>query len=138
MPPLVGAELILTPVQLYRYLLRCCKQLPTTAMQQHYRHAIRQVRSCTDLKYIHVNHGHCIIYHFYLNKYLLNHKQETKLLMLYCQVTVSELPLKVRRVKDVRQSQLQNSLQHFEFCTMSQICQVLCIHDLILPEDMHV
>ncbi|XP_067449968.1 LYR motif-containing protein 9 isoform X2 [Thunnus thynnus] len=42
MPPLVGAELILTPVQLYRYLLRCCKQLPTGAMQQHYRHAIRQ------------------------------------------------------------------------------------------------
>lgn len=45
MPPLVGAELIQTPVQLYRYLLRCCRQLPTTAMQQHYRHAIRQVSS---------------------------------------------------------------------------------------------
>uniref|UniRef100_A0A7N8XHX3 LYR motif-containing protein 9 n=1 Tax=Mastacembelus armatus TaxID=205130 RepID=A0A7N8XHX3_9TELE len=42
MPPLVGAELIQTPVQLYRYLLRCCRLLPTTAMQQHYRHAIRQ------------------------------------------------------------------------------------------------
>ncbi|XP_018556966.1 LYR motif-containing protein 9 isoform X1 [Lates calcarifer] len=42
MPPLVGAELIQTPVQLYRYLLRCCRQLPTTTMQQHYRHAIRQ------------------------------------------------------------------------------------------------
>nr|XP_046245273.1 LYR motif-containing protein 9 [Scatophagus argus] len=42
MPPLAGAELIQTPVQLYRHLLRCCRQLPTTAMQQHYRHAIRQ------------------------------------------------------------------------------------------------
>ncbi|KAM4567169.1 LYR motif-containing protein 9 [Odontesthes bonariensis] len=42
MPPLVGAELIQTPVQLYRYLLRCCRQLPSPAMQQHYRHAIRQ------------------------------------------------------------------------------------------------
>ncbi|KAM4590438.1 LYR motif-containing protein 9 [Fundulus diaphanus] len=42
MPPLVGVELIQTPVQLYRYLLRCCRQLPSTAMQQHYRHAIRQ------------------------------------------------------------------------------------------------
>lgn len=40
MLPLVGAEL--TPVQLYRLLLRCCRQLPTAAMQQHYRHAIRQ------------------------------------------------------------------------------------------------
>ncbi|XP_036931135.1 LYR motif-containing protein 9 isoform X1 [Acanthopagrus latus] len=42
MPPLVAVELIQTPVQLYRYLLRCCRQLPTTAMQQHYRHAIKQ------------------------------------------------------------------------------------------------
>uniref|UniRef100_A0A3B4WWG7 LYR motif-containing protein 9 n=1 Tax=Seriola lalandi dorsalis TaxID=1841481 RepID=A0A3B4WWG7_SERLL len=42
MPPLAGAELIQTPVQLYRHLLRCCRQLPSTAMQQHYRHAIRQ------------------------------------------------------------------------------------------------
>nr|XP_033486649.1 LYR motif-containing protein 9 isoform X1 [Epinephelus lanceolatus] len=40
MLPLVGAEL--TPVQLYRHLLRCCRKLPTPAMQQHYRHAIRQ------------------------------------------------------------------------------------------------
>lgn len=45
MPPLAGAELVHTPLQLYRYLLRCCRQLPSTAMQQHYRHAIRQVRS---------------------------------------------------------------------------------------------
>ena len=45
MPPLVAVELIQTPVQLYRYLLRCCRQLPTTAMQQHYQHAIKQVRS---------------------------------------------------------------------------------------------
>ncbi|XP_059186588.1 LYR motif-containing protein 9 [Centropristis striata] len=37
---LVGAEM--TPVQLYRHLLRCCRQLPSPAMQQHYRHAIRQ------------------------------------------------------------------------------------------------
>uniref|UniRef100_A0A3Q3XLU1 LYR motif-containing protein 9 n=1 Tax=Mola mola TaxID=94237 RepID=A0A3Q3XLU1_MOLML len=43
MLPLVGVELVQTPVQLYRYLLRCCRQLPTAAMQQHYRHAIRQV-----------------------------------------------------------------------------------------------
>lgn len=42
MLPLVGAEL--KPVQLYRHLLRCCRQLPTEAMQKHYRHAIRQVR----------------------------------------------------------------------------------------------
>ncbi|KAJ7990645.1 hypothetical protein DPEC_G00302540 [Dallia pectoralis] len=42
MPPLPGAELVRNPVQLYRYLLRCCKQLPTQAMQQHYQHAIRQ------------------------------------------------------------------------------------------------
>ncbi|XP_029027434.1 LYR motif-containing protein 9 isoform X2 [Betta splendens] len=42
MSPLVGAYLIQTPVQLYRYLLRCCRRLPTAAMQHHYRHAIRQ------------------------------------------------------------------------------------------------
>ncbi|KAM9853138.1 LYR motif-containing protein 9 [Aulostomus maculatus] len=42
MAPLAGAEFIKTPVQLYRYLLRCCKLLPTAAMQKHYRHAIRQ------------------------------------------------------------------------------------------------
>uniref|UniRef100_A0AAV2J3T6 Complex 1 LYR protein domain-containing protein n=1 Tax=Knipowitschia caucasica TaxID=637954 RepID=A0AAV2J3T6_KNICA len=40
--PLVGAELVHTPPQLYRYLLRCCKLLPSAAMQQHYKHAIRQ------------------------------------------------------------------------------------------------
>uniref|UniRef100_A0A8C6SCZ2 LYR motif-containing protein 9 n=1 Tax=Neogobius melanostomus TaxID=47308 RepID=A0A8C6SCZ2_9GOBI len=40
--PLAGAELVQTPVQLYRYLLRCCRQLPSAAMQQHYKHAIRQ------------------------------------------------------------------------------------------------
>lgn len=43
MPPLPGAELVHKPVQLYRYLLRCCKLLPSTAMQQHYKHAVRQV-----------------------------------------------------------------------------------------------
>ncbi|CAL8336648.1 unnamed protein product [Boreogadus saida] len=42
MPPLAGSELVKTPVHLYRYLLRCCKQLPSPGMQQHYRHAIRQ------------------------------------------------------------------------------------------------
>ncbi|XP_035478756.1 LYR motif-containing protein 9 [Scophthalmus maximus] len=42
MPPSGGVVLIQTPVQLYRYLLRCCRQLPTTATQQHYKHAIRQ------------------------------------------------------------------------------------------------
>ena len=35
--------MVQTPIQLYRYLLRCCKLLPNPAMQQHYRHAIRQV-----------------------------------------------------------------------------------------------
>ncbi|KAK5869047.1 hypothetical protein PBY51_010010 [Eleginops maclovinus] len=40
MLPLIGAEL--TPLQLYRHLLRCCRQLPTVAMQNHYRHSIRQ------------------------------------------------------------------------------------------------
>ena len=35
--------MVQTPIQLYRYLLRCCKLLPNRAMQQHYRHAIRQV-----------------------------------------------------------------------------------------------
>ncbi|GCC24589.1 hypothetical protein chiPu_0002991 [Chiloscyllium punctatum] len=43
MPPLPGAELVQTPVQLYRYLLRCCKQLPAKNIQQHYKHAVRQV-----------------------------------------------------------------------------------------------
>uniref|UniRef100_A0A3B5LAH8 LYR motif-containing protein 9 n=1 Tax=Xiphophorus couchianus TaxID=32473 RepID=A0A3B5LAH8_9TELE len=43
MAPLAGTELIHTPMQLYRHLLRCCRQLPSAAMQQHYRHAIRQV-----------------------------------------------------------------------------------------------
>ncbi|KAA0702111.1 LYR motif-containing protein 9 [Triplophysa tibetana] len=42
MSPLVGAELARTPTQLYRYLLRCCRLLPSTAMQTHYKHAIRQ------------------------------------------------------------------------------------------------
>ncbi|XP_067307808.1 LYR motif-containing protein 9 [Pseudorasbora parva] len=43
MPPAVaGADLVRTPVQLYRYLLRCCKLLPSAAMQKHYQHAIRQ------------------------------------------------------------------------------------------------
>lgn len=44
MSPLFGAELIQTPVHLYRYLLRCCRLLPTAAVQHHYRHAIRQVK----------------------------------------------------------------------------------------------
>ncbi|KAG7263767.1 hypothetical protein CRUP_008705 [Coryphaenoides rupestris] len=42
MAPLAGAALVKTPVHLYRYLLRCCRLLPTTGMQQHYRHAVRQ------------------------------------------------------------------------------------------------
>ncbi|XP_034557564.1 LYR motif-containing protein 9 [Notolabrus celidotus] len=42
MPPLICAELVQNPVQLYRYLLRCCKLLPSAAMQKHYRHTIRQ------------------------------------------------------------------------------------------------
>ncbi|XP_028320498.1 LYR motif-containing protein 9 [Gouania willdenowi] len=38
----IGSELVHTPVQLYRYLLRSCRKLPSASMQQHYRHAIRQ------------------------------------------------------------------------------------------------
>ncbi|XP_066552020.1 LYR motif-containing protein 9 [Amia ocellicauda] len=41
-PPLPAAELVRTPLRLYRYLLRCCRQLPSAAAQQHYRHAVRQ------------------------------------------------------------------------------------------------
>lgn len=43
MAPLPGAELVRTPLQLYRYLLRCCRQLPTKGVQEHYKHAVRQV-----------------------------------------------------------------------------------------------
>lgn len=43
MSPLPGAELVQRPLQLYRYLLRCCRQLPTKGIQEHYKHAIRQV-----------------------------------------------------------------------------------------------
>uniref|UniRef100_A0A8C3R2P9 LYR motif-containing protein 9 n=1 Tax=Cyanoderma ruficeps TaxID=181631 RepID=A0A8C3R2P9_9PASS len=42
MSPLPGAELVRSSVQLYRYLLRCCRRLPRGPVQQHYRHAIRQ------------------------------------------------------------------------------------------------
>ncbi|XP_006170478.1 LYR motif-containing protein 9 [Tupaia chinensis] len=42
MAPLPGAELVQTPRQLYRYLLRCCHQLPTRGTQEHYKHAVRQ------------------------------------------------------------------------------------------------
>lgn len=45
MAPLRGAELVQTPLQLYRYLLRCCRQLPTKGIQEHYKHAVRQVRA---------------------------------------------------------------------------------------------
>ncbi|XP_023595481.1 LYR motif-containing protein 9 [Trichechus manatus latirostris] len=44
MAPLPGAELVQRPLQLYRYLLRCCQQLPTKGIQEHYRHAIRQYK----------------------------------------------------------------------------------------------
>lgn len=58
------------------------------------------------------------MYMYYISFFILTSifliiTQETKLLMVYCQVTVSELPLKVRTSNDVRQSQLRNSLQHF-------------------------
>lgn len=43
MAPLPGAELVQTPLQLYRYLLRCCRQLPAKGIQDHYKHAVRQV-----------------------------------------------------------------------------------------------
>ncbi|XP_029468725.1 LYR motif-containing protein 9 [Rhinatrema bivittatum] len=42
MAPLPGATLVHSPLQLYRYLLRCCRLLPTESVQQHYKHAIRQ------------------------------------------------------------------------------------------------
>ncbi|XP_066454702.1 LYR motif-containing protein 9 isoform X2 [Eleutherodactylus coqui] len=42
MVPLPGAELVHKPLQLYRYLLRCCKQLPNENLQHHYKHAVRQ------------------------------------------------------------------------------------------------
>ncbi|KAF2973585.1 hypothetical protein EK904_003991 [Melospiza melodia maxima] len=42
MSPLPEAELVRSSVQLYRYLLRCCRRLPPGHIQQHYRHAIRQ------------------------------------------------------------------------------------------------
>ncbi|XP_039576790.1 LYR motif-containing protein 9 isoform X1 [Passer montanus] len=42
MPPLPGAELVRSSLQLYRYLLRCCRRLPAGPVRQHYRHAIRQ------------------------------------------------------------------------------------------------
>uniref|UniRef100_A0A8C5TKC4 LYR motif-containing protein 9 n=1 Tax=Malurus cyaneus samueli TaxID=2593467 RepID=A0A8C5TKC4_9PASS len=41
--PLPEAELVRSSLQLYRYLLRCCRHLPPGAVQEHYRHAIRQV-----------------------------------------------------------------------------------------------
>ncbi|XP_038014128.1 LYR motif-containing protein 9 isoform X1 [Motacilla alba alba] len=44
MAPLPEAELVRSSVQLYRYLLRCCRRLPAGPVRQHYRHAIRQVR----------------------------------------------------------------------------------------------
>ncbi|KAL2297504.1 hypothetical protein Nmel_016811 [Mimus melanotis] len=43
--PLPEAELVRSSLQLYRYLLRCCRRLPPGPVQQHYRHAIRQTNS---------------------------------------------------------------------------------------------
>ncbi|NXH09487.1 LYRM9 protein, partial [Bucco capensis] len=40
--PLPEAELVRSPLQLYRYLLRCCRQLPDESIRQHYSHAVRQ------------------------------------------------------------------------------------------------
>ncbi|XP_062363049.1 LYR motif-containing protein 9 [Cinclus cinclus] len=40
--PLPEAELVRSSLQLYRYLLRCCRRLPPGPVRQHYRHAIRQ------------------------------------------------------------------------------------------------
>uniref|UniRef100_A0A670Z4W2 LYR motif-containing protein 9 n=1 Tax=Pseudonaja textilis TaxID=8673 RepID=A0A670Z4W2_PSETE len=42
MAPLPGAELVKTPLQLYRYLLRCCRVLPEKNLQEHYKHTIQQ------------------------------------------------------------------------------------------------
>uniref|UniRef100_A0A8C7EU02 Complex 1 LYR protein domain-containing protein n=1 Tax=Neovison vison TaxID=452646 RepID=A0A8C7EU02_NEOVI len=53
MAPLPGAELVQRPLQLYRYLLRCCQQLPTKGIQEHYKHAVRQ----TFLKHSSLDNG---------------------------------------------------------------------------------
>ncbi|CAI9615928.1 unnamed protein product [Staurois parvus] len=42
MVPIAGAEMVHKPLQLYRYLLRCCKQLPNENLQHYYKHAVRQ------------------------------------------------------------------------------------------------
>ncbi|KAM4796416.1 LYR motif-containing protein 9 isoform 2-T3 [Rhinophrynus dorsalis] len=42
MAPLPGAEMVHKPLQLYRYLLRCCKKLPTENLQHYYKHAVQQ------------------------------------------------------------------------------------------------
>ncbi|MEE6468766.1 hypothetical protein FKM82_008372 [Ascaphus truei] len=42
MVPLPGVELVHKPLQLYRYLLRCCKQLPSKNLQQYYKHSVQQ------------------------------------------------------------------------------------------------
>ncbi|XP_027739668.1 LYR motif-containing protein 9 [Empidonax traillii] len=42
MVPLPQAELVRNAVQLYRYLLRCCRSLPDDSIRRHYRHHIRQ------------------------------------------------------------------------------------------------
>ncbi|NWU16356.1 LYRM9 protein, partial [Cephalopterus ornatus] len=39
---LPGAERVRSSLQLYRYLLRCCRRLPEERLRQHYRHAVRQ------------------------------------------------------------------------------------------------
>ncbi|KAG8590276.1 hypothetical protein GDO81_006706 [Engystomops pustulosus] len=48
MVPLSGAELVHKPVQLYRYLLRCCKQLPNENLQHHYKHTSFRVHADED------------------------------------------------------------------------------------------
>uniref|UniRef100_A0A8C5LWI8 LYR motif-containing protein 9 n=1 Tax=Leptobrachium leishanense TaxID=445787 RepID=A0A8C5LWI8_9ANUR len=42
MVPLRGVEMVHTSLQLYRYLLRCCKKLPTENLQSYYKHAVKQ------------------------------------------------------------------------------------------------
>nr|XP_012612521.1 LYR motif-containing protein 9-like [Microcebus murinus] len=41
-PPATGAELVQRPLQLYRYSLRCCLQLPTKGARERCKHAVRQ------------------------------------------------------------------------------------------------
>lgn len=85
MSPLPGAELVRTPVQLYRYLLRCCKLLPGATMQTHYRHSVRQVLSISQ-------RTHWLQSHNDVDSHVLEHK-----LKQHAQIWTSD----IRRLLDV-------------------------------------